>query len=60
MKNISVNIEQFYPELKRIKYMMRWYRKSKNNKTKIKVVKHCVKIANSFKALKFKVKVLRN
>lgn len=62
MKNlIIINIEKQFPELKRFKYMMQWYRKSKNAKTKIKIIKHCVKIANKLcnGKLKWKVKVLK-
>lgn len=63
MNNIvTINIEKTFQELKRFKYMMHWYKKSKNSKTKIKIAKHCVKIANNFcnGKYKWKVKVLKN
>lgn len=60
-KVLSINIEKQFPELKRLKYMMKWCSKSKNTKTKIRIIKHCVKIANKFcrGKHKWKVKVLR-
>lgn len=58
---LTINIEEQFPELKRFKYMMKWYSKSKNTKTKIRIIKHCVKIANKFFSgkRKWKVKVLK-
>lgn len=56
---IYVNVEKLFPELERFNYMMRWCKRSKNIKTKIKIVKHCIKIANSLCKSKYKMKVLR-
>ena len=58
-KGIIVNIEDIFPEVKRINYMMRWCKKSKNLKTRIKILKHCLKITNNFLDGKWKVRQLK-
>ncbi len=55
--NITIDIKNVFPEYKRFKYMVNWCNKSKNKKTKIRIIKHCIKLVNEMSKhnkLKFK------
>lgn len=56
---LNIDINTIFPEYKRFKYMLNWFCKSKNRKTKLKILKHCSKLVNDFVGYKkFKIKSL--
>lgn len=46
--NFTININNIWPEYERFKYMMEWFYKSKNKKTRLKILKYCCRLANDF------------
>ena len=56
---LNIDINTIFPEYKRFKYMRNWFYKSKNRKTKFKILKHCSKLVNDFIGYKkFRIKSL--